>query len=214
MNQFVELWQASFHPVNLPGTILLLLVVVYWVTILLGVMDLSSFDVDLPDLDADLEVDVAHPQVDAFLEYFNVRHIPVTIMLTFFALSFWFVGVVANHLIHNTSSLLLGAAIFAGNLVVSSHVAKFVTLPMVPLFKSLRKYESSKKDLVGARVIVTSSKVDETFGQADFHDEGPSITLNVRAENEVLLKGEEAVILHHQPERDLYIITKLEINPT
>jgi len=211
MNAFVELWQASFHAVNLPATLLLLFMLIYWTLILLGMLDLSSFDVDLPDLETEMESDLAHPQVDAFLEYFNVRHIPVTIVLTFFSLSLWFVGVVANYYLHGNRSLLLGLAIFAGNCIVSAHVAKFVTLPMVPLFRGMRAHESSNKNLIGARVVVTTSRVDSDFGQAELQEEGPAILLNVRSENEVLHKGDEAVILQHNPEKDLYLITPLEI---
>jgi len=211
MNAFVELWRASFHAVNLPATLLLLFVIIYWALILLGMLDLSSFDVDLPDLDAEMDGDVAHPHVDAFLEYFNVRHIPVTIVLTFFSISLWFVGVLANYYVHGNKSLLLGAAIFTGNLIFSGHVAKFVTLPMVPLFRGMRAHESSNKNLIGTRVVVSSSRVDAGFGQAELQEEGPAILLNVRSENEVLHKGDEAVILQHIPEKDLYLITPLEI---
>lgn len=211
MSALLELWQASVHPVNLPATLLLLFMLIYWSLILLGMLDLSSFDIDLPEFESEMESDFAHPHVDAFLEYFNVRHIPVTIVLTFFSLSLWFVGVMANYYLHGNRSLLLGVAIFVGNAIFSGHVAKFVTLPMVPLFRSMRKYESSERNLVGARVVVTTSRVDASFGQAELQEEGPAILLNVRSDNEVLHKGDEAVILEHKPEKDLYLITPLEI---
>jgi hypothetical protein len=43
--------EACFHVVNLPATLLLILVVLYWLTVIIGALDLTAFDLDLPDLD-------------------------------------------------------------------------------------------------------------------------------------------------------------------
>ena len=51
MSAWAEVYHAAFHLVNLPATLLLILVLCYWGTVILGVMDLSTRDVDLPDVD-------------------------------------------------------------------------------------------------------------------------------------------------------------------
>jgi len=213
MNGWEELYQNAFHVVNLPATLLLILVLLYWLTVIAGVMDLSSLDIDveLPDVDVDAPDASGMAGFEGLLEYFNIRYVPISIFVSLFAVSLWAVGMIANSIVNPLNSGLIGLGIFAGNVVVSAHVAKFISLPFVPLFKSIRNQASSKKELVGSRVVVTSSKADASFGQAEIRAEGPPITLNVRTEGEEILKGAEAVILQEHPENDIYIITTLEI---
>ena len=52
-----EILEYAFKPAVIPATILLLLVILYWVIFLVGFLDLEFLDVDL-DTDADLDVDV------------------------------------------------------------------------------------------------------------------------------------------------------------
>ncbi len=217
MSGLAQLWHASIHLANLPYTLLLLLVVLYWLTVLAGVLDLGSLDLDAPDVDGDVDLDVPDAGVDAgffggLLEYFNLRKVPFSIMVSAFALSLWVVGMLANHYLHGTRSALLGLALLLPNILLSAHVAKFVTLPLVPLFRGMRTEVAASRDLVGSRVIVTSSKVDATFGLAEIREVGAPITLMVRTEGgETLSKGAEAVILRSEPEKSVHIITKLEL---
>jgi hypothetical protein len=212
MSTLIEFGQAAFHVVNLPATLLLLMVVLYWITVIAGAMDVTTFDVDLPDVDGDFEMgaEAAHPTLDAFFEYFNLKHVPISIFLTFFALPFWACSMMFNELVHSRTVPLLGLAVFAVNLPVSLHAAKAITWPMVPIFKQMKKDVSSNRDLIGSRVVVTSSTADAAFGLAEIVEEGAPITLNVRTEGETLPKGTEAVILQHIPEKDVYLITPLE----
>jgi hypothetical protein len=200
--------------VNLPATLFLLLILLYWATVILGVMDLSTLDLELPDADMDAgDAGGEGLQMEGMLEYFNIRYVPASIVISLFGLSLWVVSMVANDLLNPGRFGLIGLGIFAVNLVVSSHIAKFASAPLVPLFKGMREQSSASRDLIGSRVVVTSSRVDSSFGQAEIRGDGPPITLSVRTEgNEELIRGAEAVILHQETETDHYIITTLEIS--
>lgn len=212
MSAWIDFFQAAIHVVNLPGTLLLGMVVLYWMTVIFGVMDMSSLDVDLPEieLEGDIDGSPAAAAFEPFFEYFNIKYVPISIFISFFAVVFWGVGMTFNDLLGSVERPLMGLVVFGGNLVFSAHAAKWITWPMVPIFKQMRKDVSAKRDLVGSRVIVVSSKVDAGFGRAEITDEGAPITLNVRTEGEELLKGTEAVILQHDSERDIYLITQME----
>lgn len=206
-----ELFEASFNIVNLPATLLLIIVLLHWLIIMVGAMDMISLESEL-DFGVDMDVETEGLDFgDFLLEHFNARYVPLSILLSVFALSFWVISMYANWYIHQNQSGLLGLVIFAGNLVISSHIAKFATLPLVPLFKSIKEQISSKLVLIGKQAIVTSSKADAEFGQAQVRLDGPEITLNVRTEGEELLRGTEVVILQHEQATDIYIITQLEI---
>ena len=80
----IELIHAAFAPVNLPATVLLLVVALYWVIFLFGLIDLEAFNIDFGkdisigkdvnlnsevsvDIDVDVDVDV-DAEVDAGAE--------------------------------------------------------------------------------------------------------------------------------------------------
>lgn len=213
MPSMSEFFDACFHVVNLPATLFLLLILLYWATVIFGVLDLSSLDVDMPELDADTgDLGGESVEMEGMLEYFNIRYVPASIVISLFGLSLWIISMIANDLLNPGRVGIIGLGILIGNILVSGHIAKFASAPMVPLFKGIRSQVSAKKELVGSTVIVTSSKVDHQFGQAEIRGDGPPITLNVRTEGEeVLQKGEEAVILQQQSETEHYIITTLEM---
>ncbi len=210
MDNFVQLWHASLHLANLPYTLLLILVLLYWMTVMLGLLDMGSVDVDLPGSEGDISSPAAG-SFEGILEYFNLRKVPISIVVSFFALSLWLIGVLANHYIHGTRSKILGLLLIIPNVLVSAHVAKILTLPLVPLFRAMRGDASDRRDLVGTRVVVTSSQANATFGTAELRETGAPITLMVRTEGEVLPRGTEAVILQTNPESRVHLITKMEI---
>lgn len=52
-----ELFNAAFSAVNIIPTILMLLILIYWLTVIIGALDLDFLNVDV-DTDADVDVDV------------------------------------------------------------------------------------------------------------------------------------------------------------
>jgi hypothetical protein len=213
MTEMKELFDASFNVVNLPATLLLILILLHWIIVIVGAMDMISLESEL-DFEMDLDGEAESggwDKGDWVLDYLNAKYVPLSILLSVFALSFWTISMYANWYIHRNQSGLLGMAIFFVNLIISAHIAKFCTAPLVPMFKSLREQMSAKMDLLGKRAVVTSSKADAKFGQAQIRLDGPEITLNVRTEGEELPRGTEVVILSHEEATDTYIITQLEI---
>lgn len=211
----VQLWHASVHISNLFSSLLLLLVVLYWVVVLCGVLDVDTLDLDM-DLDAGdadgVETGVSGGN-EGLLEYLNLRKVPLSIVVSIFAISLWLLGVLANHYLHNTSSTLLGLIVFVPNVLISAHIAKFVTMPLIPLFRSMNADIAEVRDMAGTRVRITSSKADAKFGQAEVisREDGPSVVLSVRTEGEVLPKGTEAVVVCEDVDKRVYVVSKLEV---
>ena len=52
----MELVTAAFLPVNFVLTVLLILVVLYWLMVIIGALDADLFDIDF-DTDVDVDVD-------------------------------------------------------------------------------------------------------------------------------------------------------------
>src|SRR5690606_3618928 len=98
----------------LPFTFLLIAVVVYWLTVIAGVVGVDSLDVDI-DADADVDVgidgdldadaDAGHHghtggtmgAFQGFLVLINAHHVPLLIVLSFFIASMWTGSMLGNY---------------------------------------------------------------------------------------------------------------------
>lgn len=64
-----QLFETIFSPANAIATTLLLIIIIYWLTVIAGLIDIESFDVDIDtdvDIDVDMDLDVdADIDVDA-----------------------------------------------------------------------------------------------------------------------------------------------------
>ena len=57
VEDFIKIYEAAFSSVNLPYTILLIVILVYWCVVIIGLVDIDAFDIDL-ETDLDVEGDV------------------------------------------------------------------------------------------------------------------------------------------------------------
>ena len=214
-----ELFELSVSGANLPFTILLGLVLVYWAGVILGALDLELFDFDL-DLggDADVDVDVDAGAVGgggiALLQFFHVGTVPLSILLSFFFLSLWIISVVANYYLGN-GSVLVVLLLLVPNLIASLFFTKLFTLPICALFRKLETESHELEVVVGKICTVKTSKVDPSTGQAEVATSAAPLLLNVRTRGEdVLKRGDEAIILEHDKENSVYMVKKLDIEHT
>ncbi len=109
-----ELFQAAFSGVNIIPTVFLLLILVYWIFVIIGAMDMDFLEVDIEtdvDIDADVEVDAdvdtdADIDTDAdtrgvgsvaflnsVLTFFNLGKIPFMVWLSFLIIPMWVISI-------------------------------------------------------------------------------------------------------------------------
>ncbi|NCC50156.1 MAG: DUF1449 family protein [Spartobacteria bacterium] len=222
MEALTDFLSACVAMINLPYTILFLAMIMYWVAVIVGAMDLDLLEFDIPvdadvgsalDADVDGDVDIAGDGfLRSLLQYLNVGEVPVTIILSIFIISLWAIAIVANYYLNPMRSVLLSFAIFVPNVIISIHMAKFFTMPLVKVFKSLNEgAEDPGRDLSGKVCVVKTSEANGTFGQAEIKTKGVPVLVNVRTDNgEVLKKGTEAVVVE-KADKGVYIISKLDL---
>lgn len=225
---------ACVAGVNLPYTILLAITLLYWISVIMGVLDLDLFggggeaatdvggDLDLGggDVDAGAEVD-AGGDIDAggdadvgaeagFLgaipKFLSLGGVPITVFFSFFSLSAWAISMTANHVLGN-SSLLVALAMAIPIILVSLVVARVASAPFGALFRVLGKDHEQSEKVVGKICTITTSRADSGFGQAEVETTGAPLLLNVRTvEGVTLRKGEQALIIRYDPDKHLYIV--------
>ena len=218
---------------NLPLTLLLVVIVFYWLMVIIGVLSADSFDFDIETADIDMGVDIdADADVDldtdhdfsadhdihadhgtggiglAVMKFLNFGQVPAMIVLTVLVICMWFVSMIANFALNRAGLPFLAIGFFFVNLLVSAVVTKIATAPLKPLFRSLNQNYDTHEPIVGRECVVRSSKVTTDSGQAEVEREGASFLINVRiAEGrDPLPKGALAIVADYDAEKDLYLI--------
>jgi hypothetical protein len=213
-----EVLDASIAAVNLPYTVLLGLVLLYWLTVIVGGLDIDLFDVDVEaDVEADVDVGAdmhtTGPGLGgaglAVLKFFYVDSVPLLLLLSLLALSMWVISVLTNYYLQN-HSLLLALLLFVPNVFVSLFVTRFATRPFRALFRALHTEPQPTHEVIGKVCVVKTSRVDDTSGQAEVVGNGAPLLLNVRTMGgEILGKGEEALVVQCNEHNNTYIVAKL-----
>lgn len=205
----VELLQAAFSGVNILPTAFLVFVMLYWVAVICGMLDL-----DFLDIEADTGVDgdgiSAITWLNGALAFFNLGRVPLMVFLTFWALPFWAISILANHYLNNNYELL-GLLYLAPSLAASLFVAKMLTAPFVRLFAALEKEHASTATIIG-QVCTVMLPADATeLGQAMVPTKGAPLLLNVKTtQGRSLKKGETALVIAFDAENKFYLIEPYE----
>ena len=208
---------------NLPVTLLLGLTVFYWISVCFGMLDVGSFDADI-DVDADVDLDAsadadaqAHGDVGggammALARFVNVHEVPLMVVLSFQFVFMWVIGIIANHYFNPTESLLLGGGILVGNFIVSAILTRFITMPLKPLMRGLKKEWDDAGPIIGNTGTVKTAEINETFGQVEIVRQGAPTLCTARTPEgaEPIKRGESAIVIDYNTETQTCIVKRLE----
>lgn len=204
-----ELWEQAILPYNLPLTILLGLVGVFWVLSFLG-----SLDFDFLDFDCDADADGLGNALGAFMRFVNAREVPLTIILSLLVLFTWAGSILGNFYLNPTQSTLLAIGYSFASLVGSSFLVKAVTHPLRPFLRQLKDEEENQVPLVGASGTVKSRTLDGDFGQIEVpRTAGAPALLNavMTGPHAPLSRGDEVLVVAFDAQRDKYLVRPLAL---
>ena len=215
-----ELLELSFAFQNLIPTIIFLFVIVYWLTVMLGAIDIGSLDVDLDlDVDVDIDVDVdADVDVDgasiswlnSILSFFNLGKIPFMVWLSFVAMPLWAGSIIINKILGN-ELFSISILIVIPLLILSMFLAKFATMPFVPIFKTLDK-GSENINIPGKICKVILAPSNGKIGQAEIELDSNFILIYIYVENNIQLKkGDTALVIQQHDTKDYYLVEPYQI---
>lgn len=211
----LELFQATYSPVNIIPAVFLTSVICYWLLVIFGALDINSFDVEV-DLEADFEIDAdggtsefSVSWLNNVLSFFNIDKIPLMIFLTFTAIPLWAISVMVNHFFGN-ESFLLALLFLIPEFILSVLIAKPLTIPFVKIFSKLNEPTEQNADLLGKIGKVIISATDEKIGQADVNIAGSSYRLNIKTKNGKINRGESLLIVNYSELGKYYIVEPYE----
>ena len=206
----IEFLQECVNYVNLPATLVMIGVLLYWMMVMVGVFGMDAIDLDF-DMDADVGLD-ADIGVDAdvgvdggidtapgtsfgggssttgndgifrqVFDFFYLGEVPIVIVGTFFALAFWVATIMTNHWYNQEQHLLPSLLWLIPNLIFSLVVTRIAMIPFIEIFKRPPPENKTREEMCGLIGRVTTSEVTEKFGQLeDKPDNEPEMILNVR----------------------------------
>ena len=203
-----DLLIAAVSPVNILPTLLLVFIFMYWLTVIVGVIDLDALDIDLdveggePAVDADAHISVEW--LNSVLLFFNMGQVPLMVFLTFLLVPLWVISVMGNYYLGNTS-FILGLILLIPNLLLSLFIAKFLTTPLVKVFSALDK--ESKEKVEGKICTLLTSATHQKIGQARIDTPGSPILLNVMTYEGISMdSGEDGMVIERDPQKNIYFI--------
>ena len=217
-----EIFQEAILPHNLPFTIVLGCVLLYWLIAILGALDFEMLD-GLLDLDTDADVDVDVDSGDSHsshhgggilksaADFMNATDVPIIFVLSLLTLFTWAANLLGNHYFNPQHSALVASGISAAALVIGILSTKWLTIPLKPLGKLLKSSEN-QEPVIGRAGIVRSPHLDHQFGQVEVEAKGAPLLLNARmsAEGESLPKGTSILVVAQEEDSDWYTVRALE----
>lgn len=209
-----ELWEQAILPYNLPFTILLGLVVVFWIFTLVGALSVDSVDVDL-DTDLNGESGDLGDIPGALLRIVNAGAVPLTVVLSILILAMWMVSMTLNYYFNPGHSALLATGFFMAAFILGVILTKIVTQPLVPFMRKLKDAENATP-VIGGVGVVRSIQIDSSYGQVEVErQDGAPALLNARLgpDSEPAPRGTLVAIISLDEASGVYLVRPLPPTP-
>lgn len=215
-----EVLRESIAPHNLPFTVALGIVLLYWLVTAIGLgfesmdgHDGGDVSGDASDGDGDGDAhhtetgEAAHSSIWA-LKFLNSGQLPVTGVISLFVVFLWAAAISLNHYFNPSGTLLLTLGITAAACVISAVCTRFAGLPLKPLMRRLRADSEAPQPVIGVMGVVRTQELTTRHGQVEISRGGVPLLLNSRLSDafpEPLPRGAHVVIAEYDAKATLYI---------
>lgn len=231
----LELLQESISPLNLPFTILLGAVALYWVVGLFGLVDLEGGidgidGVDGVDgvegVDADgvdgadgsdnhnLTGEGDHSSVGGtffhgILRLVGASDAPLIFVISVFSVFLWALNIAGNHYFNPAQSSSFATIMVIPVVILAFVITRLLIRPLRPLMDMLRTSEKPTQ-IIGSSGRVRSTTLDNDFGQIEVETDEKSLILKaVLSSGEPIAKGTEVLVVSYTPETETYTVRPL-----
>lgn len=210
-----EIWEQAILAHNLPLTILLGFVCIFWLLAVLGTVDIDSLDIDF-DMDTDIEGDIDTDATPSNVGFFaglmklvNATDVPVMMVLSLLTLFMWVISILSNAAFNPGHSVLIAGGLLIGNFIASAILVKIITQPLIPFFKAFKKGENDDEPVIGRIGIVKSRIIDSKYGQVEIpRDNGAPAIVNCRMADghSPLMRGTQVLVFEKDEEKTLFVV--------
>ena len=198
-----EALQPYFEWPTLPFSVLMCVVLAYWLLMILSGIDLDIFDFDL-DVDTDFDADASIFDWGMVgLKWFNLGEVPLMIWVTAFTLPAWLISAYFDRSLTDPTTQELITAVLRTT-GIGLLIAKAVTQPMRGMMKA--KEPNTVREMIGRTCVITTVEATDSFGQAKCQQDGAPLMLNVQTTGETVPQGTVVEIVDYASEGRTYIV--------
>lgn len=212
---------------NLPVTIFLGVILLYWIFVMIGFleadmdgMDLHAGDVHVGDLHHDVHVGASEGGFWVGCgRFLHLGEVPLMIMMSFLALFMWVISVLANYYLNGSPgdrSPGLALALLAPNFLVSLLLTRIAVSPLRKVFAAMHKTETEAEKVIGREGRVISAQVDARYGQVEIATSSAPLLVNARtaAQSPPILKGAPVIVFSAAEDHSYYLVKPLAGEPS
>lgn len=209
--------QASLSYPTVLFTVLLGVMLLYWLLVILGAVGLDLLGGHDHGVDVGHHADGVHPLEAADAteapSAFRLRQVPVTVSLSLLVFWGWLLCHLGSHyllpLLAFLSAGVAGTALLLAGALGATVLTKLCVAPLAPLFHTHQA--TRRQDLVGQMVTIRTGRVDRKFGQALLDDKERSLLLEVRCDAERGLKrGQRVLVISVDDEGQSYEVEPID----
>ncbi|MGB5944180.1 MAG: hypothetical protein WBG71_14945 [Leeuwenhoekiella sp.] len=231
-----NLWNILFSEVNIILTLLLSLLIIYWLITMIGGIDFDlDFDVEVDvDIDADVDIDtgleggnmdfqdVSNVEVDkdhvigkrqrklkwwqVFLIYFNFVGLPFMFTFTCWIFIWWTITTLTTALTF-TYDNYLGFVIMIAGFFPALILNKLFTSPFKSFFKNLNKDGDAPVDYLGRKGVLLSTISEDKMGNAEILADGNPMAIYVKSlDGTPITYGSEILIIKRSSDKHSYLV--------
>jgi len=224
-----EILHNLLHPLpNAVMTVIMGILVLYWLFVLISGAGMETFDVDLdvdidantPDIDADGDIDASEADGDIsagkepgffvqFMEFMNIGKVPFMLIITTLNFFMWMGALITTSVVNVVPWGAWSISILVPIGIVSLLLTKFATAPMAKFFEGIGYKGEKEIDFFGCAGKMLSNIKGEKVGTAEFLIDKNPIKLNVRSFNGEELKfGDYIIIIEESEDKKIYYVSK------
>ena len=232
-----EFLEAAFSFPTAFFSLLLALVLLYWLTVILGALDLDSLDSlmglegaegaaegalegldgggfgEAGELGDAAGAEAAEGASEGLMDRLGVSGVPITISLSFFALFGWILSYAGMKMLDDSGAVagfaVSGALIGVVAMLIGLVATVIAVRPLRRVFAIAGA--RSRASFVGSVCRITTGRADGDFGQAEIDDGGAGLIVQVRCNEEnQLRRGSQALVFDYDPDREVFKVVPLE----
>lgn len=214
MREFISI---VFGFPTLVYSVLLAVVLVYWLMAIVGLVDFGESGIDLEiGENADLHLDDLGT-IASYVVAFGLSGVPFSIVVTLLVVigwtlstlaSIWLLAWVPTLPLQIVAGLVVLAACFALSIVIAARLVR----PLRGAF--VTKYGQNNSDLVGQSCTITTGVVDEKQGHAQVAQRGAGLLIQVWAPSpNSLHRGSQALIVEYDAAARRYLVQPMDSPP-
>ncbi len=196
---------AAVSPFNLPFTLLMVLLVFYWLAVILGAADAEW----VPDFDLDVEDGGGF--FSAVLNTLNIGEVPFMAVISIMVLSAWCFSMLTNYYLNPHGSVLWGTLLLLLNLVISFGITVGLVRLVIRFMGPISARNTEDQQILYRVGTVVTSEVTPAFGRISIETRGAPIVVQARTpEGVILIKGEKALVYDEDRETGIYLVDQYE----